>query len=129
MNALIYPHLSFTPSSPGVDTTSTSQSFASRYLPHLPSSSYLHLDNPQLQCMSVPQSGADRQECITNHPLSCPRVSDFPNPFSSGSQQPVALSPSNPFSNAAGGEALSEAPLTLSHVAQRWEGKRFPPLI
>ncbi|XP_075906733.1 arf-GAP domain and FG repeat-containing protein 2 isoform X2 [Nelusetta ayraudi] len=45
-------------SSPGVDTTSSSQSFA-----------------------------------------------NFPNPFSCGSQQPVALSPSNPFSSAAGGES------------------------
>nr|XP_046236350.1 arf-GAP domain and FG repeat-containing protein 2 isoform X2 [Scatophagus argus] len=30
---------------------------------------------------------------------------NFPNPFSSSSQQPVALSPSNPFSNASGGES------------------------
>lgn len=30
---------------------------------------------------------------------------NFPNPFSSGSQQPVALSPSNPFSNASGGDS------------------------
>ncbi|XP_056882469.1 arf-GAP domain and FG repeat-containing protein 2 isoform X1 [Takifugu flavidus] len=29
---------------------------------------------------------------------------NFPNPFSSSSQQPVALSPSNPFSNSSGGE-------------------------
>ncbi|XP_011604989.2 arf-GAP domain and FG repeat-containing protein 2 isoform X1 [Takifugu rubripes] len=30
---------------------------------------------------------------------------NFPNPFSSSSQQPVALSPSNPFSNSSGGES------------------------
>ncbi|XP_030285766.1 arf-GAP domain and FG repeat-containing protein 2 isoform X3 [Sparus aurata] len=30
---------------------------------------------------------------------------NFPNPFSSSSQQPVALSPSNPFSNASGGDS------------------------
>ncbi|XP_035530921.1 arf-GAP domain and FG repeat-containing protein 2 isoform X2 [Morone saxatilis] len=37
---------------------------------------------------------------------------NFPNPFSSSSQQPVALSPSNPFSNASGGEATSSAFVT-----------------
>lgn len=71
--------------------------------------------------MRVTQSsvGSNGQECATTHselspppPLLslslclslCLCVSDFPNPFSSSSQQPVALSPSNPFSNASGGE-------------------------
>lgn len=48
-------------------------------------------------------------------PLNLPVcVLDFPNPFSSGSssapQQPAALSPSNPFSSASGGEIHAPRP-------------------
>lgn len=58
-------------SSPGVDTTSSSQSFASRELPCLTTCSYLYLDNPQLECMSVIPTAAatDRNASLTTHCL------------------------------------------------------------
>lgn len=122
------------PSSPGVDTVSSSQSFASRcrvrtasiaavnlhYLHSVPSSSKT-VQHSRLDCENQSSVALNRQECNPLTPgqntelspcLSPPNpcVSDFPNPFSSSSssssasQQPVALSPSNPFSNASGGK-------------------------
>ncbi|XP_068611708.1 arf-GAP domain and FG repeat-containing protein 2 [Brachionichthys hirsutus] len=83
----------------------------------------LHLDGvfPDTSSATAPPGGPPQYSAIFgsrlstgSSPASSPGVDSvsgpqtfgsFPNPFGSASQQPAALSPSNPFSNASGGES------------------------
>lgn len=107
----MFPNSASTCSSPGVDTTSSSQSFASRSLPHLPTSSYLRLDNPQLECVSVLPTAepTDRNVSPTTHSLvSLSQISP-----TRSAPAPSSLWPSRPVTPSA---AQQEVRLVVSHT-------------
>lgn len=127
MTVKMFPIWASTCSSPGVDTTSSSQSFASRDLPRLPTCSYLRLDKPQLECVSALSTAepTDRNVSPTTHSL-VPLSQISPTRSAAA---PSSLWPSRPVTPSAVQQEVRllvrGSSLSLTHLAQGRHGISF----